>query len=121
MIGDLGGVTEIVMLMFGFFMFPISEFSFNIKAMKKWFLLNTSKENLVEKCDNLAHDCINSEIHIPKHINIDIKRHKKIRVSMMDQYKLYCFRNFKCLFCTRCWMKKDKLNEMYEKGLKKLE
>ena len=41
-IGDIGGVTEIVMKLFGFFVLPFSEFSFNLKAMKKLFLVRTT-------------------------------------------------------------------------------
>lgn len=55
MIGDLGGVTEIIMMMFGFFMFPINEFSFNIKAMKKWFMVYTKDNDLLESCHDHHH------------------------------------------------------------------
>ena len=66
MIGDLGGVTEIIMLLFGFFMFPISEFSFNMKAMKKWFIVSTNNEDLVERKCNEAHHEDDDEIAVPK-------------------------------------------------------
>ena len=32
LLGDLGGVTEVIMICFGIFLFPISEHSFNMKA-----------------------------------------------------------------------------------------
>jgi hypothetical protein len=84
MIGDLGGVTEIIMLLFGFFMFPISEFSFNIKAMKKWFIVCTTDNNLVKKCHELNHDVIVDDIDVPKIHKKEISKHKKIKISLGD-------------------------------------
>lgn len=46
LLGDLGGVTEIVMIVFGSFLFPVSEFSFFVEAMKRFFLASTSDDNL---------------------------------------------------------------------------
>jgi len=37
----LGGVTEVIMITFGFMMFPISEHSFTLKAAKRLFLART--------------------------------------------------------------------------------
>lgn len=48
LLGDLGGVIEIVMLFFGFFLYPISEHSFNLEAIKKLFFASTSDETLFE-------------------------------------------------------------------------
>ena len=33
--GDLGGVKEVIMMFFGFWLYPMSEHSFNLKAIKK--------------------------------------------------------------------------------------
>ena len=37
LLGDLGGVAEVIIGTFGIFLFPISEFSFNLSALKKLF------------------------------------------------------------------------------------
>jgi len=42
LLGDLGGVTEVVMICFGFFLFPIAEHSFTMKAIKNLYLARTS-------------------------------------------------------------------------------
>jgi len=44
LLGDLGGVTEVIMIVFGVFLFPVSEFSFVMKAAKRLFLART-REN----------------------------------------------------------------------------
>lgn len=41
LLGDLGGVTEVIMICFGFFLFPISEHSYILKASKKLFFART--------------------------------------------------------------------------------
>jgi hypothetical protein len=41
LIGDLGGVLEIIVAFFGFFLFGIAEKSFVLKALEKLFLAHT--------------------------------------------------------------------------------
>ena len=65
LIGDLGGVTEVVMILFGFFLYPISEFEFNLEAMKTLFMARTSDPNLMDKqCKSFT---AKPEFKIPKH------------------------------------------------------
>jgi hypothetical protein len=45
-LGDLGGVTEVIMLFFGFFLYPIAEHSFYLQAIKKLYLARASDNNL---------------------------------------------------------------------------
>ena len=49
LLGDLGGVTEIIMIVFGFFLNPISEHSFILKAAKKMFTARTKEQQLFDK------------------------------------------------------------------------
>jgi hypothetical protein len=46
LLGDLGGVTEVIMICFGIFIYPVSEHSFVIKAIRKLYMAKT-KENQV--------------------------------------------------------------------------
>ena len=46
LLGDIGGVTEIVTLFFGFFMLPITEHSFTLLAAKRLFLARTDDPNM---------------------------------------------------------------------------
>ena len=46
LMGDLGGVLEIVSVVFGFFLFCISEHSFNMGAIQKLFLAKTKDVKL---------------------------------------------------------------------------
>lgn len=46
LLGDLGGVTEVLMLVFGFFLFPISEHSFYVHAASLLYFAKTEDEKL---------------------------------------------------------------------------
>jgi hypothetical protein len=54
-LGDLGGVTEVIMLIFGFFLYPVSEHSFMLQAIKKLYLARTGDSGLfLEKSTSLS-------------------------------------------------------------------
>ena len=73
-IGDLGGVTEVVMLMFGFFLYPISEFEFYIEAMSQLFMARTSDDTLMDtQCQSF---CKKPDFKIAKSQMHEINLHK---------------------------------------------
>ena len=43
MMGDFGGCTEIIILFFGAILYPISEFSFRLRAFKKMYKIKTDQ------------------------------------------------------------------------------
>ena len=49
LLGKLGGITNVMMLLFGFFLFSISEHSFILKASKKLFIARTKNQNLFKE------------------------------------------------------------------------
>jgi hypothetical protein len=46
LLGDLGGVTEVIMIVFGFFLFSISEHSFYLTAFSELFYARTVDEKM---------------------------------------------------------------------------
>jgi hypothetical protein len=63
LLGDLGGVTEVIMIFFGIFLYPISEHSFVIKAAKKLFYARTNRDDIfVPRADPQAEKFIRSNI-----------------------------------------------------------
>ena len=44
LMGDLGGVIEILLVVFSIFLCPISEHSFNVQAIKKLYLARTTDD-----------------------------------------------------------------------------
>ena len=49
LIGDLGGVLEVIMVCFGFIIYPVSEHSYVLTALNKLFLVRTSSPSLFKK------------------------------------------------------------------------
>ena len=49
LIGDLGGVLEVLISGFGLFLFPISTHSFVLKILEKLFLARTSDKNIFSR------------------------------------------------------------------------
>jgi hypothetical protein len=47
--GDLGGVIEVLLIVFNVMFLPISEHSFNLKAIKKLFMARTKDDDLFIK------------------------------------------------------------------------
>ena len=50
-LGDLGGVSEVITLIMGAFLFPISESSFNIMSTKRMFLARTKSDDVFMDAD----------------------------------------------------------------------
>ena len=49
LLGDLGGVLEVLVFIFGIFLYPISEHSFTMKALSILYLARTEKKNVFSK------------------------------------------------------------------------
>jgi hypothetical protein len=49
LLGKLGGITKVCMMLFGFFVYPISEHSYVIKAAKKLFIARTRDGSIFRK------------------------------------------------------------------------
>lgn len=51
LLGDLGGVTEVITLVLGLLLFPISESSYNMMSTKRMFLARTKAGDLFEEAN----------------------------------------------------------------------
>jgi hypothetical protein len=49
LIGDIGGVLEVFITIFGILLFPVSEHSFVMKALEKLFLARTLDDSMFVK------------------------------------------------------------------------
>lgn len=43
LLGDMGGIMDIIIQVLGVFMFPLSEFSFILKALEKLYLVSIKR------------------------------------------------------------------------------
>jgi len=49
LLGKLGGITNVMMLLFGFVLYSISEHSYVLKASKKLFIARTRNPNMFKE------------------------------------------------------------------------
>jgi len=123
LLGDLGGVTEVIMIVFGFFLFPISEHSFFLKAIKKLYLVRTEDNSmfLPNNDEKLAKfEKFKEKIDDPE-VKEEVEKHRFARLKFSDSVKLYLANSLGVLFCNCCWSKKEKYQRLYEKGQEKIE
>ena len=52
LLGDLGGVTEVITLAMGVILFPIAESSYNMMSTKRMFLERTKDHQLFNEADD---------------------------------------------------------------------
>jgi hypothetical protein len=122
LLGDLGGVTEVIMITFGILFYPISEHSFIMTATKKLFMARTNEPDLFLQP---------KEIEVDKHfvkvkkksrrVSKELAKHKEIRVRMADNVLLFLQNRLGCLFPSRLWSKSDKLAKLFEEGADRLD
>lgn len=121
LLGELGGVMEVLILFFGLFLFPISEHSFYLNAIKKLFFAKTHDDEVfVAKT--------RAEIKLQKKRSLEkkftrkltdrargysnegeIKSHRYVRLRILDDVKLFFSNHFKLCFCDFLWTKRLKM------------
>lgn len=103
LLGDLGGVTEVVMLVFGFILFPISEHSFTLKAAKKMFKARTAENGLFNSPTKVLKQPEEYEKKLSMRQTKEIAKHHEIRIKYMDGVKLYIANCMGCWFPNFMW------------------
>jgi hypothetical protein len=112
LMGDIGGVLEIIVLFFGIFLNPISKFSFDLTAIRYLYLVRTSEKDLF---DNKK-----VESDGEKEPNPDGDA-QVVKLRKWDRIALYFAHSMGSLFPKKCWSKRKKLLKMLEEGNDKVE
>ena len=117
LLGDLGGVTEVIMILFGFFLYPISEHSFILKVSKKMFLGRTKDEQMF-----VVPDDVDGKTKVDdKKLGENFRNHRVMRMKSSDKVKLYLANKLGWLFRPGLWDKKEKFQKMYQTTQDRLE
>ena len=61
-LGSLGGIGNIMVIIFGFLFFPISEHSFLMKAIKKFYMARTKDQTLFPQLGEFRTNKLNEKI-----------------------------------------------------------
>ena len=105
------------MICFGFMLYPISEHSFYLKAIKKLFIAKTSDESLfIKRKIKSKHQKIDFES-----VKTQELQHKQINISLKSSVRLYLQNYLSSWFGFQLYTPKGKLQKLYEQGQDKLE
>tara|TARA_B110000285_G_C14549118_1_gene348390 strand:+ start:83 stop:349 length:267 start_codon:yes stop_codon:yes gene_type:complete len=85
LLGKLGGVTNVLMILFGFLLFSISEHSFVLKAAKKFFMARTRDNHLFKKDPR---NIINTKGYTKK-AQKELEIHRAIKLYKKDKICLF--------------------------------
>ena len=130
LLGDLGGVTEVLAIGFGLCLLPVSEHLFILGATKQLFLANTEDDSLfLEK----KHPRISRKTKTPKPPPEDkltrlsttrqrsIKKHRYIKLRTRDKVLLYLSNKLGRCFPRSCWPERKKFTKVFEKGAERID
>ena len=116
LIGDLGGVLEVIIFIFGIFLFPASEFSFITKALQKLYLARTSQKGLF-KNDKMKKKNNKTKFKTIKTmtpskfkdtpVESEANMHYPIKLRLCTSLKLYLMNTLGCLFCSYARNRRD--------------
>ena len=104
LLGKLGGITNVCMLLFGFFLFPIAEHGYVLKAAKKLFIARTRDPTLfkADPRQKLTIKALSSKSKAELELHRAIKFHRKDNCCLLVSHQMGC------LFPSRLWPNKDK-------------
>ena len=90
LLGDLGGVTEVLMLGMGCLLFPIAESSYNMMSTKRMFIARTANNKLFDEVSEdkkkkwfLSDTCLPDGME--DQLKRELKKHRVISLSLKDK------------------------------------
>jgi hypothetical protein len=118
LIGDLGGVLEVLVGFLGFFMMPLSEHSFVLKALNKMFLARTYDTNLFKKPKRKHKKKNPQPTEVPEalkgtEIEQEVQMHYQIKLSTFNSVVLFIYNKLP-------FLKNFKFEDINEQTVKRL-
>ena len=108
LLGDLGGIHDVFVLIFGIFVFPWSQFSYNLKIFEKLYLVRTTDSTLVmqrvktnSKKFKTLKTSIPQELESKAVLN-EVELHHPVKISVWNAVKLFVLKQFAwiCCYCS---------------------
>jgi hypothetical protein len=115
LLGNLGGVSNVILLVIGIVLYPISEQSFELKATSELFKARTSNNEIFADPSTKISN-VNRE---DQELQSSISNHKTIKVAIADKLKLYLSNRWfcKCLFN---WKNRGNITKLHAEGTKRI-
>ena len=124
LLGDLGGVMQLIMLGFGLIMYPISEHQFTMKASRFLFFARTSMQNLFLKSKEDSRIKRFRESGLLTHKEAtELEKHHKIQLPKKENVLLFLHVWLGKSFLKKCCTFKNSeiLSKLYYKTTDNLE
>lgn len=110
LLGKLGGITNVMMLLFGFFLYPISEHSYVLKVAKKLFIARTRDTEFFKNDPKQNIEVTALSPKVQKELDI----HHPIKLYPKDNFCLYLSNRLGMLFPSFCWPKRKQFQKLYK-------
>lgn len=111
LMGSLGGITNVIMLLFTWLVVPINEHSFVLKAAYKLYFARTKENDLFkDRKDPKGEIETNS-----KSTKRELSYHRVIKMKPVDNFLLYFRHRLGCFgfLLDICWKKSRKFEKLY--------
>ena len=94
-LGDLGGVIEILVFLFGIFLLPVSEYSFNMSAISRlYYVKSKDHTEFFDKQSTLISDIENRSLNNSS----EDKTYENPKLSTLNELKLFTINYICCCF-----------------------
>ena len=113
MLGDLGGVTEVLAIGFGFVLLPLAEHLFVLEATKQIFMVKTRDETLFEHSKKQKG---RAQRATKLKGTQDLETHRYIKMRLRDKLLLYLKKTLGCNCVSRIWRNGRKYEMVFELG-----
>lgn len=127
LLGDLGGVTEVIMLAMGCLLFPIAESSYNMMSTKRMFIARTRNDDLFDEASEARKKkWFLSEKSMPEGIKsklrLELKKHRVIQFGLKDKLCYYLHNQLGQFFiCGCCWRNRKQLTTLVDEAQDRLD
>ena len=127
LVGDLGGVLEVFLVLLGIFIYPMSEFSFYLKAMERLFLakikspdffinVNPEKKKRNKNMKHTMPDKLKgTEFEVSKEL------HYPIKLRFFKILKMFCLSKINCCGSPSKRSEGSYLTDLYSKGSERVD
>ena len=120
LIGDLGGVMDIIIMLFGLVLYPYASYSYNLEMQRCLYKARTN-DNKMFKPVKEQEKKPKTHFHITKKMKLELSKHHSIVLKPLDKAKLF-LSQYGDFFCFKtCWQRKNKFMKLYEEGVAKIE
>ena len=88
LIGDLGGVMDLIIVIFGLLLYPYSQYSYNLEMQRCLYKARTNDNEMFKKVKEKVKK-MKTHFHINKKMKLELSKHHSIILAPLDKFKLF--------------------------------